>query len=171
MSGDDATEPERPGLHRTRRAIVVVDLVESVRLMQEHEDAVIACWRGFVHAVRVQVLPAQGGRMVKSLGDGMLLAFDSVRQATQACMDMQQCLETLNAQRHAGEALSLRIGTHWTDVVEDELDVYGTGVNLAARLAGCAQPGAIVLSAQAADGLCAGLDADLKTWETCTSST
>ena len=60
-----------PELHRARRAIVVVDVVESVRLMQEDESGFIDRWRRFVHEVRTEVLPVHGGRMVKSLGDGM----------------------------------------------------------------------------------------------------
>ena len=58
-----------PELQRVRRAIVVVDVVESVRLMQEHEDDVIDRWRRFVAEVRDEVLPKYGGHMVKSLGD------------------------------------------------------------------------------------------------------
>ena len=75
MSSPTPTNPwPLPELTRARRAIVVVDVVESVRLMQEDEAGFIDRWRRFVHEVRTEVLPKHGGRMVKSLGDGMLLA-------------------------------------------------------------------------------------------------
>ena len=72
-------EPSQwPELPRERRTLVVVDVVESVRLMQAHEADVINRWRRFVHEVQTQVLPPFGGRLVKSLGDGLLLEFADV---------------------------------------------------------------------------------------------
>lgn len=61
------------GMHRATRALAVVDVVESVRLMQANEANVINRWRRFVNEVATQVLPTHGGRLVKSLGDGLLL--------------------------------------------------------------------------------------------------
>src|SRR5262249_43336462 len=68
MSEPVTSAPIWPELHRSRRAIVVVDVVESVRLMQAHEDDHIDRWRRFVDEVRTDLLPAHGGRLVKSLG-------------------------------------------------------------------------------------------------------
>ena len=76
-----------PELQRARRAIVVVDVVESVRLMQEDESGFIDRWRRFVNQVRTEVLPAHGGRLVKSLGDGMLLEFASVQIGRASCRE------------------------------------------------------------------------------------
>jgi adenylate cyclase len=147
-----------PELHRQRRAIVVVDVVESVRLMQAHEADVIDRWRRFVNEVRTQVLPAQGGRLVKSLGDGLLLEFDQVPPAVAAAMAMQRSMRMLNAGRDASAAMRLRIGVHLADVVIDEFDIYGSGVNLAARLASLADPGGTVVSEPVCDALVPGLD-------------
>ena len=66
-------EPNWPELHRVRRAIVVIDIVESVRLMLQHEDEVIEQWRHFVHEVRETLLPAHGGSLAKSPGRGFAL--------------------------------------------------------------------------------------------------
>ncbi|MED5620706.1 adenylate/guanylate cyclase domain-containing protein [Ideonella sp. BN130291] len=151
-----------PQLRRARRAIVVVDVVESVRLMQQHEDDVIDRWRRFVNEVRTEVLPVHGGRLVKSLGDGMLLEFAEARRAVQAGCRMQQLVAPYNEGRAPDAQMQLRIAVHVADVVVDELDVYGAGVNLTARLAGLARPGDIVVSAEVRDELLAGLDVEVE---------
>jgi adenylate cyclase len=133
--------------HRQRRVMVVLDVVESVRLMLSFETDVIDRWRRFVHDVTTQVLPAQGARMVKSLGDGLLLDFDDVAQAVAAGVEMQRRVPAFNVGRPAQAALHLRVGVHVADVVVDTLDVFGAGVNLAARLAALAAPGQVVVSA------------------------
>lgn len=150
-----------PDLHRARRAIVVVDVVESVRLMQEDEAGFIGCWRRFVNEIATQVLPTHGGRLVKSLGDGLLLEFEHVPSAVAAALDIQKRVPSYNASRAASAAMYLRIGVHVADVVVDELDVYGAGVNLAARLAGLAGPGEIVVSADVRDALLSHVDVEL----------
>jgi len=151
-----------PQLQRVRRAIVVVDVVESVRLMQANEAGVIDRWRRFVNLVRTQLLPAHGGRMVKSLGDGLMLEFATVPPAAQAAIDMQAAIEQQNQGRPGAECMKLRIGVHLADVTRDEHDIYGTGVNLAARLTTLAGPGEIVASAEARDALTDGLDVTLE---------
>lgn len=153
--------PAWPELHRERRTIVVVDVVESVRLMQKHEGAFIDCWRGFVNEVRGKVLPAHGGRLVKSLGDGMLLEFTSVPEAVAAALEVRRIMARIGCNFDSAEGISLRIGIHQADVVIDDLDVYGSGVNLASRVAALAQPSQIVLTAQARDALVPSLDGEL----------
>jgi adenylate cyclase len=152
----DANEPSNnAGPIPVRRAILVLDLVESVRLMQADEAATIARWRAFVQQVRAEILPRHEGQMVKSLGDGMLLAFGSTRQAVGAALEAHGRLAA------GGDGWALRGGLHLCEVVADDLDVYGAGVNLAARLAGSAQPGETICSAEAAELLAPGLDAEL----------
>jgi adenylate cyclase len=151
-----------PALQRARRTVVVVDMVESVRLMEANEEDTVRRWQHFVGEVATQVLPAQQGRLVKSLGDGLLCEFPDVASAVQSALDMQQLAAPLNKGRAAGEAIHMRIGAHTTDLIVDALDVYGSGVNLAARLATLAGPGEIVVSAEVRDGLTDGLDADFE---------
>ena len=150
-----------PEMQRARRAIVVVDVVESVRLMQEDESGFIDRWRHFVNQVRTEVLPAHGGRMVKSLGDGMLLEFAGVPQAVAAALALQHHVAVCDAGAADALALQLRIGIHVADVVVDELDVYGAGVNLAARLASLGGPGEIVVSTDVRDEVAEGLDGEI----------
>lgn len=160
LTTDDDTPA--PPLQRERRAIVVVDVVESVRLMQADEAGVIDRWRRFVNEVRTEALSGQGGRLVKSLGDGMLLEFPNVPPAIAVALDLHRRITAYNLARDASAALWLRVGVHSADVVVDELDVYGAGVNLAARLAGLAGPGETVVSAEVRDGLVPGLHAELE---------
>jgi adenylate cyclase len=156
---DSAPWPEP---QRARRTLVVGDVVESVRLMQAHEADVIDRWRRLVHEVQTQVLPQYGGRLVKSLGDGFLMEFENVSPAVAAALDIQRRVPAYNAGCAADAAMYLRVGAHVADVVMDELDVYGVGVNLAARLAGLAGPGEIVISAGVRQQLTEGLDAEFE---------
>lgn len=146
---------------RARRAIVVADVVESVRLMQDDEAGFIERWRRFVHLVRSELLPRHGGRMVKSLGDGMLLEFEHAGQAIHASLEMQRLCGTLN-DGATQRGFQLRIGAHIAEVVRDELDVYGVGVNHAARLAQLARPGDVCVSADLRDAITPDVDADLE---------
>lgn len=149
-------------LCRVQRALLVVDVVESVRLLLAHEDDVIRRWRRFLEEVRAEVLPRHGGRLVKSLGDGMLVEFDAVLAAINAAMDMHRRLRAYNAARVESAELHLRAGVHQADVVVDELDLYGAGVNLASRLAALAGPDETILSPEARDSIVSGLDFEVE---------
>lgn len=162
MAVPASDEMHWPELRRSRRTIVVVDVVESVRLMQAHEADVIDRWRRFVNEVRVDLLPRHGGRMVKSLGDGMLLEFESVRSAVDAGLQLNQHLQAYNIGRPEADTLHLRTAVHEADILADEHDVYGTGVNLAARLAALAGPDEVILSSAARDALVSDLDVDIE---------
>lgn len=147
-----------PWLTRERRTIVVVDLVESVRLMQRDEVGVITRWLAFVAHVRDTLLATSQGRLVKSLGDGLLLEFERVDAAVRVALALQPALDAYTMRAKA-ESLYLRTGVHLADVVVTEIDVLGSGVNLAARLAALAGPGEVVVSADVRDALTDGLDA------------
>lgn len=152
---------------RSRRTLVVVDVVESVRLMLTHESDVIERWRRFVDEVVQQVLPRHAGRLVKSLGDGMLLEFEAVPQALAAVFDMQARMPAYNVGRPSDAAMHLRVGAHEADVVVDKLDVFGAGVNLAARLASLAGPGEAVVSASVRDKIIPNVDAAIQDMGDC----
>ena len=153
LAEDSAAFPE---LARQRQAVVVADVVESVRWMQVDEAAFIHRWRHFVAHVRSVILPSRGGRLVKSLGDGLLLAFADPKQAVAAALEMLAHLRASEPLETG--SLALRIGAHVADVLVDELDIYGNGVNLASRLAGLANPGELVVSAELREQLVDGLD-------------
>ena len=153
MNSEADVDANAHELLRVRRAVAVVDVIESVRLMQASEDDVINRWRRFLDAVSKTVLPRHGGRMAKSLGDGMLLEFETVQQALAATLEMHDTVLDFNVGRDASMALRLRAAVHVAQVFVDELDLYGSGVNLAARLCTLGRSGMVVLSAEARDEL------------------
>lgn len=136
---------------------MVADVVESVRLMAADESGFIDRWRQFVAAVRRDVLASLGGRLARSLGDGLLLEFGSPSDAVNAALELHRTAARGNAGRPWDSALQLRIGVYVGPVVVDELDIYGQGVNLAARLAALGRPGDIVVSVEVRDALTDGV--------------
>jgi adenylate cyclase len=155
-----ATLGDTPGLLRHHKVVLVVDLVGSVSLMQQDEAGVIARWRAFVAHVTQTILSDTEGHMVKSLGDGLMLEFDSAPKAVAAALAMHEWLEA--QQSDANMRMQLRAGLHSAQVYEDEHDIYGTGVNLAARIATLAAPGETVISSAVRDSLTDGLDGMLE---------
>ncbi len=153
--------PENDHGDRVRRAVLVVDVVESVRLMQAHEDDVIERWRRLVGDAR-KLVSKHGGRVVKSLGDGMLVTCEHAPRAVQLAFELQDLVPGINAGRDEDARILLRAGVHLCDVVEDEFDVYGAGVNLAARIAAIAKPGGVAASDDVVDDLLPGVDAEFQ---------
>lgn len=147
---------------RARRAVMVVDVVESVRLVEADEEGFLSRWLGFVERVKEAILPDCAGRLVKGLGDGLLIAFNDARSAAAAAFAIQRAKAEENAARPDQPAIQLRIGVEIGDVVLDGDDVYGRDVNRAARLLTAAGPGETVVSVNVRDQLTADLDADLE---------
>jgi adenylate cyclase len=147
-----------PMQHKT---VLVIDLVESVRLMAANEAQVVALWRGFVQFATTEVLPARGGRLVKSLGDGLLAEFEHPAQAVRAALELHRHFDTANRSLPAAQQLYLRAGVNATQLYVDDVDVYGHGVNLAARVADLAAPGETVVTASVYDAIVVGVDADV----------
>jgi class 3 adenylate cyclase len=144
------------------RTVVVVDLVESVRLIAHDEEGTVRRWQTFVHEVVTRSLPEHGGRLVKRMGDGLMLEFESVPPAIRCTLDMFTTLAAHSPPAASPSAMRLRASAHVTDVIVDEHDLYGAGVNLAARLLQLADPGGIVVSGEVRDRLVPGLDAEVE---------
>ena len=147
---------------RVVRTVLVVDVVESVRLIQADEEGTIQRWRSFVDHVVHQLLPSYEGRMVKSLGDGMMLEFPHVHGAIATAFAIQDASASAEANVQQDRRLRLRIGIHVSPLIADQYDVYGHGVNLAARLTTLAGPDEIVVSADVRDQLTPALDAEIE---------
>jgi adenylate cyclase len=161
--GQNAGEPPL-GHHVAwaNRAVLLADIVESVRLIEQDEVNVISRWLTLVDHVKSRVLPECNGRLVKSLGDGMLLDFDDVRSAVSAAFAIQHASNRSNVGLPPEKQILLRMGMEISDVIVEPNDVHGRGVNLAARLMALAGPGEIVISAHARDQLTPSLDADVE---------
>lgn len=139
-----------------------MDLVESVRLMAVHEEKVVGHWQRFLHHARTVVLPERSGRLVKSLGDGILVEFERPNHAVLAALDLHRFFEPTNRSLPAAEQLHLRAGINATHIYVDSNDVYGHGVNLAARVADLAAPDETVITASVHDQLVDGVDGDME---------
>jgi adenylate cyclase len=154
-------QPLGSSLTRGLRALLVVDVVESVRLIEQDEEGAIARWLGFAAHVEGDILPAGGGRLVKRLGDGLLAEFGEAIAAVRAAFAIQAASRRDNAGVPPERQMLLRIGIEVAEVIIDRHDVYGHGVNVANRLATLAGPGETVVSARVREALSAALDAEI----------
>lgn len=152
---------------RHTRVLMVLDVVESVRLMERDEDGFVRDWRQLVAQIEQQVLPLHGGRVVKSLGDGLMLEFAQARDCVRAAFAVQAIGLAHGAGRAPEERLHLRVGAHLAEFVADERDIYGSDVNLTARIVTLAAPAQIVVSSELRDQITAGLDADIEDMGEC----
>lgn len=138
-----------------------MDVVESVRIMEQDQDDFVRRWQQLVEHAE-QILPLHGGRIVKSLGDGLMLEFASAQGGAKAAFALQHFSQRANAALSADRQMHLRVGGHLASFVTDQYDIYGTDVNLTARICTLAGPGEIVITADLRDGLTDALDADIE---------
>lgn len=138
--------PFVPALGRRRWVVMFVDVVESVRIVQRHEARFIDCWLAFMQQLRDKVLPPCGGNAVKSHGDGCLLTFETPAGAVRAALDMLDLARSFDAHLPSDGYIRLRVGIHLTEVVVGPDDLFGSGVNLAARLTGLGGPDDILVT-------------------------
>jgi adenylate cyclase len=150
-------QPVLQRLARRLRAVLFVDVVDSVRLIQQDDEGTITRWRGFMDAVVHDELPSRQGRLVRPQGDGMLIEFGSAIDAVECAIAMQSRIETNEAALPPEKRIRLRCGINLADVMADEIDLYGDGVNLAARLMALGGPQDIIISAAVRDQLTDGL--------------
>ena len=135
-------------MHLGRRlaAILAADVVGFSRLMGEDEagtlDRLKALWKDLVQPK----ITARDGRIVKLMGDGLLAEFPSIVEAVQCAIDIQQGMARRETDLSDDRRLALRIGINLGDVIVEGSDIYGDGVNVAARLEALAEPGGICIS-------------------------
>src|SRR5262245_48571192 len=140
------TDQEAKPKHRLA-AIMATDVVGYSKLMQSDETAALAALAEVRNATQQQIELHQG-RIANTAGDSVLAEFGSAVEAVDCAMALQQQLTS-----QEGKDLRLRIGIHLGDVVDRGGDLFGTAVNIAARLEGVAQPGGIVVSAALRDAI------------------
>lgn len=142
--------------------LLVMDVVESVRIMEQDQDDFVRRWQQLVQHAGQHVLPLQGGRIVKSLGDGLMLEFATAQSSVRASFAIQHFSHQANLGLRSEQQMHLRIGGHLASFVTDQYDIYGTDVNLTARVCTLAGPGEMVVTADVRDGLTDALDADIE---------
>src|SRR5262249_26641074 len=136
---------------RKLAAIVAADVVGYSRLMGRDESGTLARLRKNRSERLDPVLTKYGGRLVKLTGDGALVEFASAVDALSAAIEFQQAMAEANGDRPADTALVFRMGLHLGDLIVDGDDLYGDGVNVAARLEGVAPAGGVLIARNARD--------------------
>ncbi|MBV8472834.1 MAG: adenylate/guanylate cyclase domain-containing protein [Hyphomicrobiales bacterium] len=140
-------------------AILVADVVGYSRLAGADEDRILARLRTLRSDLIDPTIAVHHGRVVKRTGDGAIIEFRSVVDAVRCAVEVQNGMGERNAGLPEGRRIEFRVGIHLGDVVEEEDgDLMGDGVNIAARLEGVAKPGAICLSEDAYRQVKARLD-------------
>jgi adenylate cyclase len=138
---------KHPRLERRLAAILAADVVGYSRLMSADEEGThfrLLAYRREIVAPKVR---EHRGRIVKNTGDGALVEFASVVDAVRCALDVQRLILARNAGLPQDRRIEFRIGVNLGDVIVAPDDIYGHGVNLAARLEGLAPPGGICISA------------------------
>ncbi|MBT7760215.1 MAG: guanylyl cyclase, partial [Rhodospirillaceae bacterium] len=151
-----------PGVERRLAAIVEADVAGYSRLVGLDEEGTIARLRAHRAELIDPKVSEHGGRIVKTMGDGLLLEFHSVVNAARCAIAIQAGMAARNAGLNDDHRIEFRIGINLGDVVVDGDDIYGDGVNVAARLEALAEPGGICLSRSARDQVLDRLDEPLE---------
>lgn len=135
-------------MSETRRKLTTIfsaDVQDYSRLMGADEEGTLATLKRYRDAM-ARLIAAHDGRVVNTWGDGLIAEFQSVVEAVRAAVDVQNELAGLNAERPSETQMRFRIGINLGDVIAEGDDLYGDGVNIAARLQASAPAGGIVIS-------------------------
>ena len=133
-------------VERRLAAILAADVAGYSRLMGADEEGTLAALKAHRRAVLDPKITEHRGRIVKTTGDGLLVEFASVVDAVRCAVDIQRQMAERNAGVAAEQRIEFRIGLNVGDIIIDDKDIYGDGVNIAARLEGLAAPGGICVS-------------------------
>src|SRR6516165_1988206 len=127
-------------------AILAPDIAGYSRLMGADEEGTLAALKAIRRELGDPKIEEHRGRIVKTTGDGLLVEFASVGDAVRCAVEIQQAMAERNADMPIERRIEFRIGINLGDVILDEGDIYGDGVNIAARLETLAEPGEICVS-------------------------
>jgi len=127
---------------RRLAAILAADVAGYSRLMEADEDGTLAQLRAIRTELFDPTIAAHNGRLVKTTGDGLLVEFSSVVDALRCATEVQARIAERNATASMEKRVEFRIGIHQGDIVVEDGDILGDGVNVAARLEGWPGPAA-----------------------------
>jgi class 3 adenylate cyclase len=139
-----AGEPER--VERRLTEILAADVVGYSRLMGADEEGTVAALKAIRRELVDSRIVEHRGRIVKTTGDGLLVEFGSVVDAVRCAVDVQREMAARNADVPAATRIEFRVGINLGDIIVDGDDIFGDGVNVAARLETLAEPGGICVS-------------------------
>jgi len=138
------------GEHVERRlaAILAADVAGYSRLMGDDEEGTLARLKSIRKTLVDPTIASHRGRIVKTTGDGMLVEFASVVDALRCAVQVQRGMAERNAEVPPDKRIEFRVGIHQGDIIIDGEDIFGDGVNIAARLEGLAEPAGICVSSR-----------------------
>ncbi len=148
----------REGIQRRLAAILAADVVGYSRLMGEDDAGTLAALKALRKELFAPTVAEHHGRIVKLMGDGALVEFPSVVDAVECAVAVQHGMAERNAGVPKDKCIAFRIGVNLGDIIIEGNDIYGDGVNVAARLQELAAPGGIALSATAHEHAIAKVD-------------
>ena len=138
-------------VQRRLAAVVAADVVGYSRLIEQDEATTLAALKDRRRRVLNPLLASHHGRIVKLMGDGFLAEFGSAVNALECALALQKGMAAANENAAADRCIVLRIGINLGDVVVEGNDLYGDGINIAARLEQLAEPGGILVSGSVRD--------------------
>jgi TolB-like protein/class 3 adenylate cyclase len=127
-------------------AVLAADVAGYSRLMGADEEGTLAQLKAIRKTLVDPTIAAHRGRIVKTTGDGMLVEFASAVDAARGAAEVQRSMAKQNTNMPQDARIEFRIGIHVGDIIVDDNDIFGDGVNIAARLEGIAEPGGICVS-------------------------
>jgi class 3 adenylate cyclase len=133
-------------VERRLAAILASDVVGYSRLMGADEEGTLETLKAHRRELVDPKIRESHGRIVKTTGDGMLVEFPSVVDAVRCAVEIQRAMVDRNAETAEDQRITFRIGVNLGDIIVDGGDIYGDGVNIAARLEALAEPGGICIS-------------------------
>jgi adenylate cyclase len=136
---------------RRLATILAADVVGYSRLMENNEVGTLADLKVRRREVLAPLVTKHQGRIFKMTGDGVLVEFGSAVDAVQCAVDLQQGMAAANVDQPKDRNIVLRIGVNLGDVIVEGSDLYGDGINIAARLEASAEPGGILVSSTVYD--------------------
>src|SRR5215472_11691377 len=148
----------RERVERRLAAILAADVAGYSRLIEADEEGTLGRLKALRDEVIDPKIAGHKGRLVKTTGDGLLVEFASVVDAVRCAAELQEAMAERNAALPPDRRIDFRIGIHQGDVVVEDGDIFGDGVNVAARLEGLAAPGEICVSARVHEDAAGRLD-------------
>jgi TolB-like protein/class 3 adenylate cyclase len=133
-------------VERRLAVILAADVAGYSRLMDRDEEGTLAQLKSFRKALVDPAITVHRGRIVKTTGDGMLVEFASAVDAARCAVEIQRGMARQNTDVPRDQRIEFRIGVHLGDIIIDDNDIFGDGVNIAARLEGIAEPGGVCIS-------------------------
>ena len=146
------------GVKRRLAAILSADVVGYSRLMGEDDTGTLAALKALRKELFAPTVAGHHGRIVKLMGDGALVEFPSVVDAVDCAVAVQQAMAARNADTPGDKRIEFRVGINLGDIIIEGGDIYGDGVNVAARIQEVAEPGGVALSATAHEHAIAKVD-------------